>query len=418
MRLSVLLRYLHSQASALAADERGAAFIFIGLMVPVLMGATGLSVDLGRVYAARVEVQTQADAAAVAAALEITDGRSEEQARTAATESATANGYDDARGDDLEVHMPPESGAFSADDKAAEAFVRQRIDLIFAPLVGSLDGMTVEGRAIARRIRPEACVWALETNATGLELSGTPEVDLNCGVYVRSTNARAMDVNGSACIAATSIVVQGNYSGTCGSPVPWTSGPDLEDPLGSLPQPSAGGTCTRTSRVHVTGGTTTLSPGKYCGGIQISGGTVTFEPGLYVIAGREFRASGNSTLEGSGVTFFLTSGSGGYATLDLTSTVIDLTAPTSGAYKGLLFFQDRETPDDTANQLAGTATLRLQGVIYMPTVELSFAGGSNASAPAALLIARKIRFVGNSVLRVASDELSLPSGLAKVALVE
>jgi hypothetical protein len=118
------------------------------------------------------------------------------------------------------------------------------------------------------------------------------------------------------------------------------------------------------------------------------------------------------------VTFFLTNGSRSYATVDLTSTVIDLTAPTSGAYKGLLFFQDRETRDDTANQLAGTATLSLQGVIYMPTVELSFAGGSNASAPAALLIARKIRFVGNSVLRVASDELSLPSGLTKVALVE
>ena len=79
----------------------------------------------------------------------------------------------------------------------------------------------------------------------------------------------------------------------------------------------------------------TLNPGVYCGGIKVTGNAkVTFNPGLYVLRGGEFEAGGSSELSGDGVTFFLTNQGTNFATLKLTSTVLDFTPPTSGSLQG------------------------------------------------------------------------------------
>lgn len=145
---------------------------------------------------------------------------------------------------------------------------------------------------------------------------------------------------------------------------------------------------------------------------------MVFQPGTYVIAGGTLKATGGSTLTGSGVTFYLTSGAGGHADLRLNATAMDLSAPTSGPLKGVLFFQDRDAPESIVNDIAGNADLRLRGVLYFPTTELRFAGGSSLNGASTAVVARKLRFVGNSSLKAEPSLTLYPPGLVSVAIVE
>jgi Flp pilus assembly protein TadG len=404
--------------AAFAADERGGVAVYAAIAMPLVLGSIGLGVDVGLAYSLRQEAQHQADAAAMAAALEIASGKTTDEAQAAAEDDAADNGWLESRGDTIAVTSPPTAGPFAGDATAAEVQVTRPVQLSFVRFVGADSDITVSARAVARLVRPEACVWSLEPIETGIEITGTAQVELNCGVYSRSTSGEAIDQNGTSCLTATSVVTAGGTSGTCINPTPRNGAAQIDDPLGGLPVPSTATSCDHPNKVQISNGNVTLNPGVYCGGIKITGGKVTFNPGVYVLRGEDFAASGNSQIYGTGVTFYLTSRNGKYASLDLTATVMHLSAPTSGANKGVLFFQDRTAPTTLVNKLAGTADMKMDGIVYMPTTQLHYRGGSSSTAPASFLVARKVRFVGNSYVSSGGSSIDLPSGLTTVSLVE
>ena len=51
-------------------DRRGGVFVYAAIVAPVLIGAAGLSVDVGMWYANKRLIQSAADSAALAGALE------------------------------------------------------------------------------------------------------------------------------------------------------------------------------------------------------------------------------------------------------------------------------------------------------------------------------------------------------------
>src|SRR5262249_52895804 len=127
----------------------------------------------------------------------------------------------------------------------------------------------------------------------------------------------------------------------------------INDPYANVPQPgSHDPSCTNTSPTAantITGGSVTLSPGNYCGGLSITGGaSVTLNPGVYVIDGGSFQSGGNGggnngtvSINGTGVTIFLTGGSGNYATMQAAGNAnLVLTPPTTGDSAGISIFQD------------------------------------------------------------------------------
>ena len=57
----------------------------------------------------------------------------------------------------------------------------------------------------------------------------------------------------------------------------------MADPLAGLTPPSVG--ACNYNNYNFSQGTTTMSPGVYCGGITIMGGTVTMQPGEYILDG-------------------------------------------------------------------------------------------------------------------------------------
>jgi len=100
--------------------------------------------------------------------------------------------------------------------------------------------------------------------------------------------------------------------------------------------------------------TVTLSPGSYYGGITIQSNStgspnVTFAPGTYYMGGGGLSVTGQCSLSGTGVTFYNTSDTScvGVASGPISigpnssdSVSCSFSAPTSGAFQGILFLQD------------------------------------------------------------------------------
>jgi hypothetical protein len=157
--------------------------------------------------------------------------------------------------------------------------------------------------------------------------------------------------------------------------------------------------------------TTTLQPAdnhpsgvksmRFCDGLHAKG-HVIFNPGLYIIQNGDLTINdGNldSTdavkLETSGATFFFASGGrlklGG-------NNVLDLEAPKSGPYSGLVFFGSH-TSAAASQKITGTSDSKIQGAIYMPGSDLTFTGNSASNATGCTqVIARTVTFTGDSGL--------------------
>jgi hypothetical protein len=101
---------------------------------------------------------------------------------------------------------------------------------------------------------------------------------------------------------------------------------------------------------------------------------------------------------------------------------VTLNAPGTGTYKGVLFFQDRDTPMQTNKSaiLNGGANTVLNGAIYFPKNEVQWAGNNSLAATCTLIIGDTVTFTGDSGLSVANckDQGVDISFIQKISLVE
>ncbi len=174
------------------------------------------------------------------------------------------------------------------------------------------------------------------------------------------------------------------------------------------------GTYTFCGAVDIIGNSTvTLRPGTYFGGINITGNAnVTFSPGTYILAGGGLTVTGNSTLNGTGVTFYDTRATGyAYAPIDLTGNeTANLSAPTSGTFEGFLFFQDPSLPVGSAGiTVVGNSSSTFDGIIYSPTTAITYVGNSSGSGYT-ILIGYTITVTGNSSFTIGNNYSSLADG--------
>jgi RHS repeat-associated protein len=259
-------------------------------------------------------------------------------------------------------------------------------------------------QALASTPAYDQCIYALDsTAANALSISGAVTINApSCGVVVDSSNSKAFSFSGAGSFIAKYFDVVGGYS-TSGavtlSPKPTTGSASQADPLTFL-VPPVGSSCTYTN-FKVTTGSSTLNPGTYCNGITISGATnVTFNPGTYILMGGGLKVSGASVLKGSGVTFFLTKGLGyNYGPLAVSGAVVaTLSAPTSGPYYGILFYQDKSIgTGQAANTVTGSSSSSLSGVLYFPTTALTLSGAASAK-DCLIVVADTISLTGAAAL--------------------
>ncbi len=419
---------------SLLKDESGQAIIPVAILMVGVFGFIGLAIDIGQVRLVQRQLQAKADAAALAGALEVGAcgaipdcATMQAAAKSAITENGVAAGtflqncaVSAASGVLVTLNNPPcAAGSIAADPNYGnasyvEAVATKLQPTYFASVLG-IPSLNVVARAEAAARSPSACIWSLDpSGANAFTVAVLAQVySPNCGIVVESSSSAGMSCSLLASVTASQIQVVGNYfSLLCFiSPNPvMIKTPNPADPLAWLPTPTipACGLSVATPYTGATntvnvllGQTVTFNPGSYCGGINIAlGGNATFNPGTYVLKSTNGSAGLTinclATVSGSGVTFY-NYGPNSPINMVFTSLLsggVNLTAPTSGTYSGILFFQD---PGNTRTSTIIGATswnTVLEGAYYFPsaTVNFGFDGVVNYS----LLVAKDIAFLALS----------------------
>jgi hypothetical protein len=272
----------------------------------------------------------------------------------------------------------------------------------------------LQGRAVARGV-PGAtvCALALSPSANNaLYAKGSASASFeNCVAASNSSSNSSFHMQG-ATFAADCIYATGAYQSTGGSNSlnlaeceEVQEGHDpLDDPYEDIDVPTATTACVDSGTVQNTTVTPTLNHisgmkyVRYCS-LTVKG-NVHFDPGLYIVDGA-FTNTGNTSLTGTGVTFVI----GGDVTLNGNLTM-NLAAPTTGDYSGLLFFGDDDLTQESV-KINGNASSVLQGAIYFQTGNLLFTGNSAVTDGCTQIIANTIEFSGNSGIRSSCDSAGI-----------
>lgn len=405
MRRVALFRFLRM----LWRDERGSVAIHIGIVMIVLIGMASLGIETGTLYLSQRGMQAAADAAAVSAAVARATGRPSDF-RTEAKAVASSFGYaDGVDGTTITVNSPPAHGNHLGDDKAVEVIVSQTQTLSLARAFRSGD-FEVGARAVASvGGGPAYCVLQLDAGASkGFNMSNGARVTLDdCGVAVNSADRHALYMSGGSRLYTPKVSVVGDASVSNGARIDpddalETSQPAVPDPYADVAVPSYSGCGNGTSKTY-NWGTWVLTPGVFCDGVRFrNAANVTMQPGVYVIDGGTFEVGGGVKMSGDGVTIVLTNSKGSEpATVEIGNGAdVELTAPTTGATAGLVFFGDRLEPGKhDVNTFGGGASITVVGAIYFPTAAVELENGASNASACTQLIAATIELKGGSRFR-------------------
>lgn len=387
--------------------------VLICLALVTIMGLIGLVADVGYWQAQKQLMQTAADSAALAAAQELNYGDSV----AAGVADAASNGFTNGQnGIAVAVNYPPLSGPNAGKSGYIEALVSRPQPTFFLRVLG-LTTITLSARAVSAIGNSPNCIYVIDPSASGaITLSGTVSIQIGCGLLVDSDSSSAMSTTGGVTVTASHIGVVGGYSSGGGTftPQPQTGVLAAPDPLAYVQAPTYGACNHSSFSLTGTNGTAgspyQMNPGVYCGGITLHGNSyLHFNAGTYVLAGGGFSASGTSTMTGTGVTFYNTTGAGGYQGLSLGGNVtMNFSAPTSGPLAGVTFFQDRSIPASGAGStIAGNSGTTIDGALYFPTTTLTYSGNSSSNGYS-IIVADKLLANGNSQL--GSNYTSLANG--------
>lgn len=398
------------------ADTGGAVVVLAAILFPVVIGGLGLGVETSYWYLTQRKLQHAADLASHAGSARNRAGDTLAEIEAAAQHIARESGLP-VEGGAITVNRPPASGAFTGDRDAVEVVLAETRTRWFTSLFAS-GPVTITARAVSRiEGGAEACILALSPTANGaLTVSGSTQVDLeNCDVASNSVSATSFLMDGSsASLTAGCAYAVGQASITSGltlteCPRVHENAPVVRDPYRDVAEPAIVGSCQNRNVGHPTQATTVtptdshpsgVKSRRYCNGLDIKG-DVTFEPGLYIIEGGSITFNGGdpnavSTIRvrGSGVTFYMTSTS----RLKLNGNVqLDLSAPTSGPFAGILFFGARDATS-VNHVISGTSDSVIQGAVYTPASHIEYKGNSATTGGCTQVIGRTVTMTGNSTL--------------------
>ncbi|WP_181167969.1 pilus assembly protein TadG-related protein [Mesorhizobium sp. B2-4-19] len=396
-------------ATGICRSTRANVATIFALSLPIVVGAAGFGVETSYWYYNSLRLQATADAAAYAGALEQISGSDQPTIVAAATQSAATNGLGSGT---IVVNTPPASGP-NTTKKAVEVIVGQKLDRIFTSIF-TQGQVPEQARAVALITdASKACALALDPSTSQAVLfSGNTSVKFShCVVMANSIASDAIKLQGSAALNVDCLISAGGVSlsnpvtTVCAAPI--TQALPAADPFAGLPTPAASNPCQNDNKA-------TLSPGTYCSGMTLKG-NVTLSPGVYVVQGN-FKINANAVVTGSGVTIFMS----GSSTVSMNGNAsVQLSAPTSGTYSGVLFYGDR-TGNSASSTFNGTADSLLTGAIYFPKQQVSYLGNFSGNSGCTQVVASTIQWSGNSTISQDCTSLGMRDipATQSVALVE
>jgi Flp pilus assembly protein TadG len=404
---------------ALRSSEHGAIAPLFALLLLAMLGLVGLVVDGSAAREAQLELQSAAEAAALAGATALPDVTA---AKTRAVDYARTNLPQAIYGDVVTAAQVENgtwsNGAFTAGGATALRVTASRtaakgnaVSPAFMKMFGFAT-LDISTSAVAALPSQPVCVLVLDAVASpALELKSNSGFNLNsCGVHVNSMAGGALAISSNAGIQAGYAKVAGGVSDTSTgtiTPAAQTGAAQMADPYAALPAPPTAG-CGGGTNVVLDSVTTTRSPGVYCGGLTIKGNAnVTFNPGVYVIKDNDFLIDSNSRVQGAGVFFYL-HGTGNKFHFDSNS-ILQLSAPTSGVYAGVLFFAARDNAME--HRIDSNTSAQVSGTMYLPNSTGNFNSNVNIGSSSACfrLIARRATFDSNAALNLPAPSAACPN---------
>ena len=361
---------------AASRTQRGQVFPLVAIALAVLLGAAGLAVDVGYHRFEQRLQQSAVDSAALAGAAEIAFG----DPVAAARRDAASNGFaDGVKGVSVAVN-PAYSSAYTGANTAVEVVISAPHATFFEHVFG-INSVSVTTRAVAELADSVNCLYLLQTNPpNGSNLNDATINAPNCNIIINQSSAPNMQ---GVTIDAPSIGYNSSSSSPNENKASFTQATPAPAIPASDPCPQIPGCAALTNNPPLATGCVAykglgpLTQGCYSSiDVRNSGNaTVTFQPGTYVITGT-FNGGG-SKLAGNGVTFYITGG----GKVNLNGALLNFSAPTTGSYAGMLFYQTTSDANDANLEGASCkvpgCVSGLDGVLYFPTqfVNYTHAGG-------------------------------------------
>jgi Flp pilus assembly protein TadG len=297
---SVLFR----QIGRFRGDETGNIAIIFAITLVPLLGGISAAVDYSLANRERTKTQAVLDAAVLAGVQEATSSLQIAKASTFFTAQIT------------NPWGTTPTASFSVDSSGT----------LIGTATGSVNAQFIKLAGIASipinvsssanlkivttttSVPSKVCILLVNPNAAQSLLvnSGANLNAPNCEIDVDSSAGTAAMINSPTALNVKKVCIKGTATQNGGTSAAVSTGcAAIANPfVGKLPAVTSL-SCT-VNNPSPYNGSTTLSPGVYCGSVNFNGsGTVTFSPGLYVLKNSTMIFNSGWTVTGSGVTFYL-----------------------------------------------------------------------------------------------------------------
>jgi Flp pilus assembly protein TadG len=388
-------------------DQSGIVVVLVALAMPVLVGTMGLAAEASYWYVHQRGMQNAADAAAIAAATNAGTGYAAE-----AQAVATQYGFQNGSGNITVAATNPNtaSGCTTAAGSANSCYkvtVSDKVPLFLSQVLGFAGNTTIGTNGATFLAATSVaktggaypyCLLALSTTVDPAILShGAPFANMN-GCKIKSNT-------GATCTGHNLGASIGDAAGTNnGCAVVQNSNvPKSSDPYkylaSNIPADTCGGNYPQEPGHHGPAlpasnqwnGSYSLSGYKVvCGDQKLTGDTTISAPSnaVLVIENGQLDTNGFTlqTTIGSGLTVVFTGAptNGTYQHYPSGSGTLNVAAPTSGTWKGMVLYQDPNLTDTSSNldiSAAGNSpTWDLTGMVYLPNSSVTFSGAVNKSS--------------------------------------
>jgi hypothetical protein len=374
-------------------NEEGQTLVFTALCMSILLGFLALALDVGLMFNARHRIQTAADAAAIAGAIELgyhssTGSGDANNVVMAARAAAGLNLITDTT-NQVAVNLSPTAG-YHTGPGYVEVIITQPNPTFLMGMFGR-STMNVSARAVGGVPPSATCMYILDPNLSDGDVLYTKKTITasNCGVQVNSPNTGAVCLHGSGTIDSDFLHIVGGLDTANGckasknAPLQTGVAP-VSDPFNNLTGPSLATDCSAPGTGNTTESTSItslaqlpkpkpnpdgiLSDQVYCfsgTNVSLDGGSTTLALGAGIYVFEHGVNIGNVTVNGGTI-----DNAGGV--FNQKNTYLAITAPTSGIYDGIALMQPSinttsgSTPPSIQVQF-GSGTQDLEGIIYAPT---------------------------------------------------
>jgi hypothetical protein len=356
--------------------------------MPVLVGAMGLGGEAGFWYYRQQAMQSAADSAAVAAA-SASSTSFQQEARGVSGKYGFVNGQGNVSVETQNGITCPAAPAGLTYSECYKVTVTSLVPLLFSSIVGYQGNATVTengksvpmtqlvATAVAARVNTSRkyCVISLGQADVDVDLdvNGAPKANLaGCGLM---SNENMVCTGEARYFAAFADSPTGDTS-PCGQVVSNMPSEKVADPYAALATNIPPSTCVSYGNTNLSVAPTG-SEKTYCGDVTLTANITIPQQMVIVIRDGKLNLNGK-TLTGSALTIIFSGTNGSSSHYVDGKGTLNITAPTSGPWKGVALYQDPALTQNV-NFTAGGAQqeLNVSGLFYFPNAEVTLNGAIN-----------------------------------------